>query len=232
MTPQRIADWVDKDLAMNAWTTLQIHGIGDPSTGFEPIPTQHIYRSSGLREERGRQRVMGGAVSAKLQLTSAHRRLWKPALPQAVAGETKFTWQVPTPFPARSGSEGGGEGFQCASLSGRTRTAPEQRRGVFGFVRFTRVGCERSTVKKLCVLLPAKDEAVGIAKTLKSILQAGVAAVRRLRHRRWFQRRYWRHCPHVRRERGEKPQEHRQSSQPCASGCSLRFDVHVTTTSA
>jgi cellulose synthase/poly-beta-1,6-N-acetylglucosamine synthase-like glycosyltransferase len=29
-------------------------------------------------------------------------------------------------------------------------------------------------VKKLCVLLPAKDEAVGIAKTLTSILQAGV----------------------------------------------------------
>ena len=31
--------WVDKDIAMNAWTTLQIHGIGDPSTGFEPIPS-------------------------------------------------------------------------------------------------------------------------------------------------------------------------------------------------
>jgi poly-beta-1,6-N-acetyl-D-glucosamine synthase len=29
-------------------------------------------------------------------------------------------------------------------------------------------------VKRLCVLLPAKDEAVGIAKTLKSILQAGI----------------------------------------------------------
>ncbi len=29
-------------------------------------------------------------------------------------------------------------------------------------------------MKKLCVLLPAKDEAVGIAKTLKSILKAGV----------------------------------------------------------
>jgi len=29
-------------------------------------------------------------------------------------------------------------------------------------------------VKRLCVLLPAKDEAVGIAKTLKSILRAGV----------------------------------------------------------
>ena len=25
--------WVDKALAMHAWTTLQIHGIGDPSTG-------------------------------------------------------------------------------------------------------------------------------------------------------------------------------------------------------
>jgi glycosyltransferase involved in cell wall biosynthesis len=29
-------------------------------------------------------------------------------------------------------------------------------------------------VKRLCVLLPAKDEAVGIARTLRSILRAGV----------------------------------------------------------
>ena len=29
-------------------------------------------------------------------------------------------------------------------------------------------------MKRLCVLLPAKDEAVGIGKTLKSILRAGV----------------------------------------------------------
>ena len=31
--------WIDKDLSLNAWTILQIHGIGDPSTGFEPIPS-------------------------------------------------------------------------------------------------------------------------------------------------------------------------------------------------
>ena len=31
-------------------------------------------------------------------------------------------------------------------------------------------------MKRLCVLLPAKDEAVGIGKTVKSILRAGVLA--------------------------------------------------------
>ena len=31
--------WIDKAFAKHAWTIFQIHGIGDPSTGFEPIPT-------------------------------------------------------------------------------------------------------------------------------------------------------------------------------------------------
>jgi glycosyltransferase involved in cell wall biosynthesis len=31
-------------------------------------------------------------------------------------------------------------------------------------------------VKRLCVLLPAKDEAVGIGRTLRSILRAGILA--------------------------------------------------------
>ena len=31
-------EWIDKDISLKAWTTMQIHGIGDPSTGFEPIP--------------------------------------------------------------------------------------------------------------------------------------------------------------------------------------------------
>ena len=32
--------WIDQDISLKAWTILQIHGIGDPSTGFEPIPSK------------------------------------------------------------------------------------------------------------------------------------------------------------------------------------------------
>src|ERR1700758_1316271 len=31
--------WIDKAISLHAWTTFQFHGIGDSSTGWEPIPT-------------------------------------------------------------------------------------------------------------------------------------------------------------------------------------------------
>jgi peptidoglycan/xylan/chitin deacetylase (PgdA/CDA1 family) len=90
--------WVDKDLAMNAWTTLQIHGIGDPSTGFEPIPTNTFidlldYLKSA--EGKGLWVAPFGDVAAYFRA----QKIVEAALPQTVAGETKLTWQVPTPFP-------------------------------------------------------------------------------------------------------------------------------------
>jgi peptidoglycan/xylan/chitin deacetylase (PgdA/CDA1 family) len=90
--------WVDKDIAMNAWTTLQIHGIGDPSTGFEPIPTNTFidmlnYVKSA--QSRGLWVAPFGEVAAYFRA----QKIVEAALPQQVSGESKFSWQVPTPFP-------------------------------------------------------------------------------------------------------------------------------------
>jgi peptidoglycan/xylan/chitin deacetylase (PgdA/CDA1 family) len=90
--------WVDKDIAMNAWTTLQIHGIGDPSTGFEPIPTNtfidlldYVKRA----ENKGLWVAPFGEVAAYFRA----QKIVEAAQGQVISGETKFTWQVPTPFP-------------------------------------------------------------------------------------------------------------------------------------
>jgi peptidoglycan/xylan/chitin deacetylase (PgdA/CDA1 family) len=90
--------WVDKDLALNAWTTLQIHGIGDPSTGFEPIPTNtfiDLLDYAKRAESKGLWVAPFGEVAAYFRA----QKIVEAALPQAIAGETRFTWQVPTPFP-------------------------------------------------------------------------------------------------------------------------------------
>ena len=84
MIRQRIAGWVDKDLAMNAWTTLQIHGIGDPSTGFEPIPTNTFidlldYVKSA--ESKGLWVAPFGEVAAYFRA----QKIVEAALPQAVS---------------------------------------------------------------------------------------------------------------------------------------------------
>src|SRR5207237_4124134 len=51
---------------------------------------------------------------------------------------------------------------------------PSRRFADVHHVRCTRVGCAECILNRLCVLLPAKDERLGISKTLKSILKAGV----------------------------------------------------------
>ncbi len=90
--------WVDKDISMNAWTTLQIHGIGDPSTGFEPIPsTTFIDLLDYLKRAEGR-----GLWVAPFGEVAAYFRAQKivdAVQLQASKGETRFTWQIPAPFP-------------------------------------------------------------------------------------------------------------------------------------
>jgi hypothetical protein len=90
--------WVDKALAMTAWTTVQIHGIGDPSTGFEPIPSNTFlefldYLKS--RQASGLWVAPFGEVAAYFRA----QRILEAAQPEVTNGEKKFTWQVPTPFP-------------------------------------------------------------------------------------------------------------------------------------
>jgi peptidoglycan/xylan/chitin deacetylase (PgdA/CDA1 family) len=90
--------WVDKDIALNAWTILQIHGIGDASTGFEPIPSNTFIEFLDylkLAETRGLWVAPFGEVAAYFRA----QKILDAAQPQAASAEKKFTWQVPTPFP-------------------------------------------------------------------------------------------------------------------------------------
>jgi peptidoglycan-N-acetylglucosamine deacetylase len=90
--------WIDKDLSLHAWTILQIHGIGDPSTGFEPIPSNtfvEILDYVKTMEPRGLWVAPFREVAAYFRA----QKILEAAQPEAVSGEKKFTWQVPTPFP-------------------------------------------------------------------------------------------------------------------------------------
>ena len=89
--------WIDKDIALNAWTILQIHGIGDPPTGFEPIPSHTFVEFLDYlkaAESRGLWVAPFGEVAAYFRA----QKILETAPPQPAGGEKKFAWQVPTPF--------------------------------------------------------------------------------------------------------------------------------------
>jgi peptidoglycan/xylan/chitin deacetylase (PgdA/CDA1 family) len=91
--------WIDKALAMHAWTTLQIHGIGDPSTGFEPIPTDTfltLLDDLKAEEAKGLWVAPFGTVAAYLRA----QKIVEAAQPQVQNGEEKFVWRSPAPFPS------------------------------------------------------------------------------------------------------------------------------------
>ena len=90
--------WVDKAIEMKAWTTLQIHGIGDPSTGFEPIPTNTFVELLDYLKSAETKGVWVAPFSDVAAYFRA-QKIIEAAQPKAVNGETKFTWQVPIPFP-------------------------------------------------------------------------------------------------------------------------------------
>jgi peptidoglycan/xylan/chitin deacetylase (PgdA/CDA1 family) len=90
--------WIDKDVLLNAWTILQIHGIGDPSTGFEPIPSNTFVEFLDhvkTMEARGLWVAPFGEIAAYFRA----QKILEAAQTQAANGEKKFTWQVPAPFP-------------------------------------------------------------------------------------------------------------------------------------
>jgi peptidoglycan/xylan/chitin deacetylase (PgdA/CDA1 family) len=91
--------WIDKAFAMRAWTTLQIHGIGDPSTGFEPIPTDTfltLLDDLKAQESRGLWVAPFGTVAAYLRA----QKILEAAKPQSQNDEARFVWKVPAPFPS------------------------------------------------------------------------------------------------------------------------------------
>jgi peptidoglycan/xylan/chitin deacetylase (PgdA/CDA1 family) len=90
--------WVDKDVSLNAWTILQIHGIGDPSTGFEPVPSHTFIEFLDYvkaMEPRGLWVAPFGEVAAYFRA----QKILEAAQTQVANREKKFTWQIPTPFP-------------------------------------------------------------------------------------------------------------------------------------
>jgi peptidoglycan/xylan/chitin deacetylase (PgdA/CDA1 family) len=91
-------DWVDKAILLGAWTNLQFHGIGDPSTGWEPIPTTtFIYLLDYLKSEQAKGLWVApfGEVAAYLRAQKVVERVQ----PKVTKGEMRFEWDVPTPFP-------------------------------------------------------------------------------------------------------------------------------------
>lgn len=91
--------WIEKDISLKAWTIVQIHGIGDPSTGFEPIPSNTFTQfldDAKAAEARGLWVAPFGEVAAYFRA----QKILEAVQPQTVNGEKKFSWQVPTPFPA------------------------------------------------------------------------------------------------------------------------------------
>ncbi|MGA8620616.1 MAG: polysaccharide deacetylase family protein [Candidatus Sulfotelmatobacter sp.] len=91
--------WIDKAFAMHAWTTLQIHGVGEPTTGFEPIPTDtflSLLDYLKAQESRGLWVAPFGTVAAYMRAQT----ILRAAKPQILNGEERFVWKVPDPFPS------------------------------------------------------------------------------------------------------------------------------------
>jgi peptidoglycan/xylan/chitin deacetylase (PgdA/CDA1 family) len=90
--------WIDKDISLKAWTAVQIHGIGDPSTGFEPIPRDtfiELLDYAKAAESRGLWVAPFGEVAAYFRA----QKILEAVQPQLTAQEKKFAWQPPVPFP-------------------------------------------------------------------------------------------------------------------------------------
>ncbi len=90
--------WIGRAMAMGAWTTIQIHGIGDPSTGFEPIPQDRFlflldYLKS--QQDEGLWIAPFGEVAAYLRA----QKILEQVQSQNYKNDQKFTWEVPSPFP-------------------------------------------------------------------------------------------------------------------------------------
>jgi peptidoglycan/xylan/chitin deacetylase (PgdA/CDA1 family) len=91
--------WIKKALSLGAWTTFQFHGIGDPSTGWEPIPTNTFTALLNYLQAAQDQALWiapFGEVAAYLRA----ERVLEEVGPQTRNGEQRFTWNVPAPFPS------------------------------------------------------------------------------------------------------------------------------------
>jgi peptidoglycan-N-acetylglucosamine deacetylase len=91
-------EWIDRALSMGAWTTIQIHGIGDPSTGFEPMPADTFIALLDYMKEQesnGLWVAPFGEIAAYLRA----QKIVEEARPEADGQQQNYTWAAPSPFP-------------------------------------------------------------------------------------------------------------------------------------
>ena len=99
--------WIDKAISLKAWTILQIHGIGDPSTGFEPIPS-HTFAEFldyvKAAEARGLWVAPFGEVAAYFRA----QKILEAAQPHLASGGKEIYLAGPDSVPARGRPQGRG----------------------------------------------------------------------------------------------------------------------------
>jgi hypothetical protein len=85
-------------MSTGTWTTLQMHGIDDASTGWEPIRERtllFVLNYLKAAEQRGLWVAPFGEVAAYLRA----QRILQQAGSRQVAGVQQFNWNLPQPFP-------------------------------------------------------------------------------------------------------------------------------------
>jgi peptidoglycan/xylan/chitin deacetylase (PgdA/CDA1 family) len=91
-------DWVEKAVSLHAWTTFQFHGVGDPSTGWEPIPIE-TFRALldflKFEQTKGLWIAPFGEIAAYFRA----QRILENSQLEVSKGEERFSWVLPVPFP-------------------------------------------------------------------------------------------------------------------------------------
>jgi hypothetical protein len=85
-------------MSTGTWTTLQMHGIDEASTGWEPIPEHtllFVLNYVKAAEQRGLWVAPFGEVAAYLRA----QRILQLAGSRQAAGGQQFDWSLPQPFP-------------------------------------------------------------------------------------------------------------------------------------
>ncbi len=100
--PAVYKSWIDKAFSLHAWTIFQIHGIGDPSTGWEPIPTNtfiSLFDYVRDAEAKGLWVAPFGEVAAYMRATDVFEHAEKHSRTTQELTETTYVWDIPENFP-------------------------------------------------------------------------------------------------------------------------------------
>jgi len=91
--------WINKAISLHAWTTFQFHGIGDASTGWEPIAANiffHVLEYLKQKRDEGLWVAPFGEVAAYLRA----QKILENVRPELSNGSERFAWEIPHPFPS------------------------------------------------------------------------------------------------------------------------------------